>query len=67
MDKPHALIKVYKDCQDRFTKFRRKNILVLVDLDDPHVAHRSSTLKQCLPNEEQVGDSEDWDPYNLED
>lgn len=52
---------------DRIFELQPKPIKILVDLDDPHVTHLGPLPKpKHLPHQEEVGDSEDWEPYNPE-
>lgn len=67
-DRTHALTKIYKDCRDRISELQPKPIPIPVDLDDPRVAHLGLLPKPtCLPTQEEVSDSKDWEPYHIED
>ncbi|CAL2241801.1 unnamed protein product [Prunus armeniaca] len=68
MDQLHTLTKIYRNCRDYFSKLLPKLIPIPVDLDGPRVDHLSLLPKSTrLPTQEEVGYSNDWEPYHPKD
>ncbi|CAL2239911.1 unnamed protein product [Prunus armeniaca] len=67
-DRPHELVKVYKDCRDRILDRQTDAIPISVKLKDPRVEHLGPPPKpNHLPVGEGAGDSENWGQYYSED
>ncbi|CAL2259689.1 unnamed protein product [Prunus armeniaca] len=64
-DRPHELMKVYRDCKDLLLDRQQDPIPIPVNLKDPRVAHLGPPPKPThLPAGEGAGDSDNWEHYH---